>query len=61
MQDLDLVQLVQRLAVLGLLSGIAGAIAWQLIWGALALLAQRLHDRAARRWRIAQARERVNG
>ena len=44
-----------------LLSGIAGAIAWQLIWGALALLAQRLHDRAARRWRIAQARERVNG
>lgn len=61
MQELDLVQLAQRMALLGLASGIAGAIVWQLICGALALLGQRLHERAARGSRIAQARERANG
>lgn len=61
MPELDLVQFAQRLALLGLLSGIAGAITWQLIWGALALLAQRLQDRAARLRRTAQARARAHG
>ena len=61
MPEIDLVQVAQRLALLGLLSGIAGAIAWQLIWGALAVLAHRLHARAARRSRIAAARARALG
>lgn len=61
MPEFDLIHLAQRVAVLGMLSGIAGAITWQLIWGALALLAKRLQDRAARMRRMALARARVHG
>ena len=58
--EIDLAQVAQRLALLCLLSGLVGAITWQLIWGALALLAQRLRDRALRRQRIAAARGRAH-
>ena len=61
MPELDLVQVAQRLALLGLLSGIAGAIAWQLICGALEAFAWRLVALAERRRRIAQAKARAHG
>lgn len=59
--EIDLEFFAQRIAVLALASGVAGAIVWQLIWVALSLLAQRLHERSLRRSRIAQARERAHG
>ena len=59
--EIDLVFFAQRLALLGLLSGLAGAILWQLIYGALEAFAWRLVSFAERRRRIAQARARGNG
>lgn len=59
--EIDLAFFAQRMALLGLLSGICGAITWQLIWGALGVLAQRLQDRAARQRRVAQAKARAHG
>lgn len=57
--EIDLAFFAQRVALLGFLSGTAGAIIWQLAWAFLALLADRLNARAERLRRIAHARFRA--
>ncbi|WP_124510157.1 hypothetical protein [Acidovorax sp. FJL06] len=57
--EIDLALFAQRVALLGFLSGIAGAFMWQLAWAFLALLADRLNARSERLRRIAYARSRA--
>lgn len=58
MNEIDLGHVAQQLAILGICSGFVGAALWTLFVGSLGVLAERLHARAMRRQRIAQARER---
>lgn len=60
MNEIDLSHVAQQLAILGTCAGFIGAALWNLLVGSLSVLAHRLHARALRRRRIAQARERSN-
>lgn len=59
MAEIDLSHVAQRLAILGICAGFVGAALWTLLVGSLGVLAERLHARAMRRHRIAQARGRA--
>lgn len=61
MPEIDLTHVAHRLAIVGICSGFIGAALWQLLVGSMHVLALRLHARAARRERIAQARARALG
>ena len=61
MPEIDLTQVAHRLAIVGICSGFIGAALWTLFAGSLGILAERLHARAVRRERIAQARARALG
>ena len=58
MAEIDLSHVAHQLAILGVCAGFVGAALWTLLVGSLGVLAERLHARAMRRHRIAQARER---
>lgn len=58
MPEIDLGHVAQQLAILGICAGFTGAALWHLLVGSMHVLAHRLHARAARRQRIAFARER---
>ena len=58
MPEIDLGHVAQQLAILGICAGFTGAALWTLLVGSLGVLAERLHARAMRRHRIAQARGR---
>lgn len=60
MNEIDLTHVAHRLAIVGICSGFIGAALWTLLTGSLGILAHRLHARAARRERIAQARARAH-
>lgn len=59
--EVDLGRVAQQLAILGICAGFIGAALWTLLVGSLGVLAERLHARAMRRHRIAQARSRAHG
>jgi hypothetical protein len=59
MPAVDLSHVARQLAILGICAGFIGAALWTLVTGFLGVLAERLHARAARRQRIAAARQRV--
>lgn len=59
--EIDLVQVAQRLAIVGIFSGFIGAALWQLLVSSMHVLAVRLHARMAQRQRIEAARTRVHG
>lgn len=61
MPEIDLPHVARQLAILGICSGFVGAALWALVTGSLGVLAARLHARAMRRQRIAQARARASG
>ncbi|CAN7258745.1 hypothetical protein LJR129_001128 [Acidovorax sp. LjRoot129] len=61
MNEINLSHVAQQLAILGICAGFVGAALWALLTGTLGVLAERLHARAARRQRIAAARNRVFG
>ena len=59
--EIDFALFAQRMAFLAMASGFVGAALWHLLVGSMHVLAHRLHSRAARRERIAQARARALG
>ncbi len=61
MNEINLGHVAQQLAILGICAGFIGAALWHLLVGSMHVLAHRLHARAARRGRIAQARARALG